>query len=163
MIKNDVAALFLLPRSHYKNIEGVDCYDEKRNALTYRDSLPVIAHPPCRFWSRLHGLAKPRRNEYELALWSYDLVKELGGILEHPFRSRLWKYIDVEPFPLCQSNFGHKMRKETGLLFVNCEPREIPFKLEAKQYKNISSVSKQQAMGTPLEFSRWLVETVRNK
>lgn len=156
-----LAALFCLPRSNYKKFDFIDVYDEKRNAFNYRGHLPVIAHPPCRFWSRLHGLAKPRKNEYEYALWSFDIVNRYGGILEHPLYSKFWEYVDVNPYPVHQGWFGHKMRKETGLYFVNCEPQRLPLNLEYPgKYKSISFVSKQQAMGTPINFATWLISSV---
>lgn len=155
-----VPVLFTLPRSEYSRLEGVDCYDEKRNAFNYSLGLKVIAHPPCRFWSRMHGLAKPRKKEYECALWAFDLVNELGGILEHPIHSNLWNYVGVKPYPIDLGWYGHPMKKTTGLYFNQVEiPRfELGFR---NDYKWLNKCSKRQAMYTPLEVCKKLVNSVR--
>ena len=157
-----VAILFALPRSNYLEVEGTDVYDLKRNALTFSGKNKVIAHPPCRFWCKIHYLAKPLRKEYELALWAYEVVKNNGGILEHPLTSNLWKYLDIKPFPLDQGWFGHKMRKQTGLYLKDVDLLPLPLKLEVKgEYKWNYNVSKREVMSTPIEFAKFLVESVR--
>lgn len=160
---NDVAALFVLPRSYYKKIPGVDCYDEKRDARNYRGKLSVIAHPPCRFWCRLAHMAKPEKNEYELGIWAAELVTELGGVLEQPAHSRLFKYMNLPYIEVKQIWWNHLMVKPTWLYFSKCEPGEIPFRLVPNRAKGIKYCSKQQAMHTPKEFAEWLVKSVRGE
>ena len=46
------AALFVQSNGCY-NIDGVDCWDEKRDARKYKGDLPVVAHPPCQLWGNM--------------------------------------------------------------------------------------------------------------
>lgn len=158
-----LAILFALPRSNYKKLDNLEVYDLKRNALTFNGGMRIIAHPPCRFWCKLWYLSKPEKNEYELALWAYDMVCEHGGILEHPHNSGLFKYVNEKPFILDQGWFGHKMKKRTGLIVKKTELNPLPLHLETPgEYKYIQMVSKQQAMGTPIEFAKYLVDSIRS-
>lgn len=140
---NPVTILFVRVDSPYKTMEGVDCYDSERNALTFSGSSPVVAHPPCRAWGVLSHMAKPREGERELALWAVDVVRRNGGVLEHPHGSRLWK---EKPLPhagefpdefggftveIDQYWFGHVANKPTKLYICGCQQAdlpEIPFK-----------------------------------
>lgn len=49
-----VPVLFVADSSNYKNDLRFDCYDKNRNALTIKNTLPAIYHPPCRTWGRLY-------------------------------------------------------------------------------------------------------------
>lgn len=46
----DVAALFVEEASTYMRVEGVDAWDEARDARLYDGPYPVVAHPPCKCW-----------------------------------------------------------------------------------------------------------------
>ena len=166
--KNDIAALFCLPRSVYAYIPGIEVYTEKENALNYIDTdKQIIAHPPCRFWSRMHGLAKPRKNEYELALWAFDRVNQNGGVLEHPADSGLWEYLNLprsKLFLVDQIHFGHLLKKTTALYSPNVQFLEVPFVLEPwVARKHINQVSKRQAMATPVRFAEYIVNSIRSR
>jgi hypothetical protein len=51
-----VAALYVTKGGCYFGLEGVDPWDEARDARTYAGPWPVIAHPPCQRWGRFwHG------------------------------------------------------------------------------------------------------------
>ena len=84
-----MAALFVRADSIYKTLPGVDAYDIERDARTYDGPWPVVAHPPCRAWGRLRTFAKPRPDERNLARLAVALVREFGGVLEHPENSTL--------------------------------------------------------------------------
>ena len=86
-----IAVLFVRGDSAYKNYNDLDVYDAERDALTFTGDMPVIAHPPCRAWGRLSHMANPREGERELALFALANVRALGGVLEHPKGSKLWK------------------------------------------------------------------------
>lgn len=49
-----VAALCVAPNSGYKAMPGVECYDQARDVRNFAGGMPVVAHPPCRAWERLH-------------------------------------------------------------------------------------------------------------
>ena len=85
-----VAVLFARQDSIYKRIAGCDVYDMDRDARTYDGPLPVVAHPPCRAWGRLRRFANPRPDERNIARLAVALVREFGGVLEHPAGSLLW-------------------------------------------------------------------------
>lgn len=126
-----VAALFVRRSSFYKSMAGVECFDADRDARTFDLSCPVVAHPPCRAWSKLRGLAKPRRDERDLAVWALWVVRHCGGVLEHPLASGLWRFFGIERgrrdvfggllVPVQQSQYGHRAEKWTGLYCVGAD------------------------------------------
>lgn len=130
----------------------LDCWDESRDARLYAGPHPVVAHPPCRNWSRLRHLAKG--DDSDCALRAVEQVRAFGGVLEHPAGSRLWLHADL-PMPLdrdwvnmrarvsyvtpCdrhggytavidQVEWGHVARKRTWLYLVGvpCTALEAP-------------------------------------
>lgn len=50
-----IAALYIDPRGPYPKMQGVECWDEKRDARLYAGPWPVVAHPPCERWGRWAG------------------------------------------------------------------------------------------------------------
>ena len=130
--------------------------------------------------------AKPRADERDLAPWAVDRVREFGGVLEHPLRSRLWpEYGLPEPgdrdafggwtLPIHQHWWGHRAEKSTRLYIVGVHPHEvpdIPMKLgepthvigdvgRASQGNNRPEVTKPEREHTPPDLARWLVELAR--
>lgn len=137
MSTRKVAVLFARRDSVYKSIDGCDVYDVERDARSFCDRLPVVAHPPCRAWGSLRHFAKPRPDEKALALFAVDVVRRCGGVLEHPVRSTLWPIAhlpDVEAvdvfggwtLPIDQKWFGHRAEKRTKLYIVGVSPRDLP-------------------------------------
>lgn len=104
MDENKVAVLFALKNSIYKTIPGCDVYDIKRNALTFPGRLPIVAHPPCRAWGRLRGLANIVEEEKDLARWALSQVRQWGGYSNT---------LNVRPYGL--SNHYHLGRREMNL------------------------------------------------
>jgi hypothetical protein len=73
-----IAVLCAQRRSVYHRMLGVDVYDIDRDARTFPG---VIAHPPCRAWSKhCAHQAKPDPGEKELGIWCAQQVKKWGGI-----------------------------------------------------------------------------------
>jgi len=75
-----VAVLFARRRSIYFDLPGCDVYDEARDVRNFVGGLPVVAHPPCRSWGRLRGLANPVAGEREatpvhLARWLVEVAR----------------------------------------------------------------------------------------
>lgn len=130
-----IAALFVQKNGHYFGLEGVDPWDEARDARKYAGPWPVVAHPPCARWCRLAGLVEARWGHkrgddggcFESALKS---VRTYGGVLEHPAYSDAWAAFDL-PDPvrggwqmgICggwschveQGRYGHPAKKATWL------------------------------------------------
>ncbi len=135
------AALFVLADGPYAGVNGVDCWDEARDARRYQGPFRVIAHPPCARWGRYWfggPSARVRRVKgdddgcFASALAS---VRRWGGVLEHPAASAAWKAFGLmEPpraggwivadwvggWTCCvdQGHYGHRAQKATWLYAV---------------------------------------------
>jgi hypothetical protein len=133
-----IPVLFAREDSAYKTMPSFDVYDIKRDARNYKGDNAVIAHPPCRAWGRLSHMANPRPDEKELALFSIDLVRKNGGVVEHPHGSRLWKHYEIPEFTdgvdsfggytitIDQWDFGHVARKKTKLYICGLPITDLP-------------------------------------
>lgn len=133
----DVGVLFSRADSIYKTLPGCDVYDIERDARTFPGGMPVVAHPPCRMWGKLRQFAKGRPDEKDLARFAVAMIRQWGGVLEHPYSSTLWPDQGLpEPgrrdeyggwtLVIDQDWFGHKAEKRTRLYIVGCDPRETP-------------------------------------
>lgn len=136
-----IAALFVQTNGCYFGLDGVDPWDESRDARKYAGPHPVVAHPPCERWGRywgggpmLHGTDRQKKlgdddGCFEFALYA---VRRWGGILEHPEGSHAWRAygLNLPPrsggwvnadmlggFTCCveQGAYGHRARKATWL------------------------------------------------
>ncbi len=138
-----VAALFADPKGVYSGLEGVDVWDEARDARLYAGPWPVVAHPPCNRWAKL-GRRELRGRDggcFVAALWA---VRTFGGVLEHPAESRAWRRYGLErpqgPWwtrglddegwvcAIDQWHYGFPTRKPTWLYYVGPEPAELPYR-----------------------------------
>lgn len=136
-----IAALFVARSGCYWDLEGVDPWDEERDARLYPGPWPVVAHPPCSRWCRLAGLVEARwghRRGDDDGCFAAALaaVRRWGGVLEHPAWSDAWRAHDLpHPDPAggwqrdihggwcChveQRWYGHRARKATWLYAVGC-------------------------------------------
>ncbi len=174
-----IPVLFVHNRSNYKKLGTFDCYDEKRNALTYTGSSPVIAHPPCRTFSRLRAFTTAPVEEKKLAYWAVDLVRKQGGIIEHPYDSQLWKDIDAPKpgtydkyggFTLVfdQYDFGYYTRKRTRLYIVGCKAAQLPplpmrFDLDTKQrtFVNLTTKQRSETVEPLCKYLASIIEIIR--
>lgn len=181
MSEKKVAALFVRSDSVYKQFYGVDCWDIERDARGFMGGCPVVAHPPCRAWGKLSHMARPRPDEKELALFAVRMVRECGGVLEHPKQSKLWTAAGLpEPgkfdcyggwtLPIDQNWWGHRAKKATRLYIVGCMPGEIqamPIVLgEASHVVGRSTsgkpeVTKAEREHTPIDLAKWLIDLAR--
>lgn len=95
-----IAALFVQGDGCYAGINGVDVWDERRDARLYRGPWPVVAHPPCQRWGRFwHGSTrKPHQFKFgdDHGCFAAALadVRAYGGVLEHPAESGAWNRKD---------------------------------------------------------------------
>jgi hypothetical protein len=159
---NDIAVLCASNKSKYYLINGLDIYDNNRNAFTFNSNLPIIAHPPCAQWSRLKGLAKPLILEKYLAVWCYEWIVKNGGILEHPNGSYLFDYLGIRNkcYKVDLREFGYPAIKTTLLYFHNYKPISQPLTLEPAR-SNVTKMHSADRMITPIKFNRWLVDAIR--
>lgn len=151
---------------------GVDCYDQHRNALTFRGGVPGVYHPPCRSWAKLKGFAKPVQGERDLALWSMDKVRTFGGVLEHPIGSELWNETGcMSPgirdthggvlITVNQADYGHRATKATGLYLVGVPIPQTPFE-NVQPTNTVERMCKAERERTPLPFALFLVNLARS-
>jgi hypothetical protein len=134
-----IAALYVDPAGCYAGIDGVDLWDEARDARRYGGAWPVVAHPPCQRWCKMAPVNQAR---YGISIGSDDgcfsfalaAVRRWGGVLEHPAYSLAWAghglpwppetggwQQDIEGGWCCyveQGNYGHRARKPTWLYAV---------------------------------------------
>ena len=183
---NTVAVLFAREDSIYKTMPECEVYDMERDARTYDGPWPVVAHPPCRAWGNFAMFAKPRPDERNLARLGVALVREFGGVLEHPYGSKLWP---AQRLPkqgerdqwggwtmvIDQHWWGHRAQKRTKLYIVGVEPGDVPdlpLKLGRAEFvvgdvgrastgDDRPEISKAEREHTPPELAVWLVDLAR--
>lgn len=136
-----IAALYVETDGVYYGRDGVDPWDETRDARDYRGPHPVVAHPPCQRWGAYWHGAPCRPHQHKLGTDSgcfaaaLTAVRAWGGVLEHPAYSRAWDYYGLARPPArggwvkadqyggwtChveQGWYGHVSRKPTWLYAV---------------------------------------------
>lgn len=91
-----IAALYVQPDGVYAGLDGVDVWDEARDARSYDGPHPCIAHPPCQRWGRFwHGSTR-KPHQFKMGddggcfAAALSAVRRWGGVLEHPADSRAW-------------------------------------------------------------------------
>lgn len=171
-----MAVLYVDARGPYPGLVE-SWYGEERDATSYNLSLPVVAHPPCAPWSRLARLNRHQKVEH--AIHALEVVRRLGGVLEHPASSRLWAYGGMprpgEPMDeyggrtiaVEQVRWGHVAVKPTWLYIVGGpDPttypvpphREPTHSCGMRRAYHLKSASAQQRRRTPIAFAEWLLD-----
>lgn len=163
--------------SVYHHFPALDIYDRARPAWQCHPRRPIIAHPPCRFWSRWNtrAAAPPATliSELLLGVWCAKLVTTYGGILEQPAFSRLWDAAKLpQPTPakhnafwscqVDQAQWGHPTAKPTWLYFARIHPCQVTWSgwtLANPRRLTLAHLTPGQRSATPLPFAQWLVET----
>lgn len=150
-------------KSNYYQVGGLDLWDINRDAYNFSGSNSVIAHPPCAQWSRLRSFAKTDQRQKDLAIHCYEVVKNNGGILEHPMGSLLWRSVGLSAGRLIsvdQSWFGFPARKRTLLWFVGYVPGSHPISFDCVTgcVQNMSSAARSLM---PLSMCLWLLRSDR--
>ena len=163
--------------SIYSAFPGLDVFTRTRDAWSAQPSGPVIAHPPCRCWSRSWALTsltvEGRIKEMMLAFKCLALVRRHGGILEQPAFSRFWNAANL-PRPglptqpgqdwslsVHQGNWGHRHAKPTWLFLSGIQPCQVAwsgFTLEAPSVNILADLTPGQRSATPKAFALWLIE-----
>lgn len=176
-----VVVLFARKDSIYKSL-GCDVWDIERDARMWLGGEPCICHPPCRAWGQLSHFAKPRPDEKQLAVFSIEMIRKHGGVLEHPRASKLWPYLGLPlgnevdeygGYSICVDQFawGHKARKRSLLYICGVEKRDlqpIPIRFDQIEYVVSSStrsrrgevkeITKKEREATPEAFAKWLIQ-----
>lgn len=143
-----IAALFVERNGVYWNLDGVDAWDEQRDARLYRGPHPVVAHPPCQRWGRYWSggpSVKVRRtlgDDNGCFIHALGSVRIFGGVLEHPEASHAFRvhgltipsksggwyrgFADSRgtEWTCCveQGHYGHPARKATWLYYYGETP-----------------------------------------
>ena len=142
-----IAALYVQKGGSYFGLEGVDPWDEARDARRYEGPHPVVAHPPCSRWCRLAGLVEARWGHKKgddggCFASALAAVRTFGGVLEHPAYSDAWKAFDL-PRPhraggwfgddargyschVEQGRYGHPAKKATWLYVHGVARERLP-------------------------------------
>lgn len=47
-----IAALYVKKNGCYFGLDGIDTWDEDRDARQYKGPYPIVAHPPCQRWGK---------------------------------------------------------------------------------------------------------------
>jgi hypothetical protein len=169
--------LFTQKNSTYNRL-NVNCYNIEKNALSYSGQSPVICHPPCRLFSRLSSFSTAPACERLLGVYSVMLVRKLGGIVEQPAGSKLWKICGIarstKPdhyggyvININQSWFGYECKKSTDLYIVGCPLSRLPalpMNFDAIQFaispsKRLPGLKNKETRSfTTEKLARWLIE-----
>lgn len=145
-----IAALYVESGGAYFGLDGVDPWDEPRDARKYPGPWPVVAHPPCQRWGRFwHGsTAKPhqfkRGDDGGCFAAALDALRRWGGVIEHPCDSHAWGpehfnlakpprsggWVEAAPglWTCCvyQGHYGHFAGKPTWLLVAGVSRDRLP-------------------------------------
>ena len=143
-----IAALYVQTGGAYYGLNGVDPWDEARDARRYAGPWPVVAHPPCDRWHMLSAVNHAR--------WGFTInedggcfaaalaaVRRWGGVLEHPAETRAFRFHGV-PEPqrgawqrtldgdwtteVDQAAYGHRARKRTWLIYCGHTPPPLDWR-----------------------------------
>lgn len=98
-----VAALYVETNGAYYGLDGVDPWDEERDARLYAGPHPVVAHPPCNLWVNFAAVNWKRYQRQRPAWYkggtdsgcfksAMNSVIDYGGVLEHPAFSHAWEH-----------------------------------------------------------------------
>lgn len=177
-----IAALYVQKNGCYFGHTDIDPWDEERDARKYNGPYPVIAHPPCQRWGKMWfgspsyvartGIRKKKGDDggcFEAAL---NVVRQYGGVLEHPYSSHAWPHFGLNKPPrtggwikadhyggytCCveQGRYGHWIRKPTYLLAYKTDLPELDWGISKPVYSQsaidkygIEKVKKMGEIGT---------------
>lgn len=133
-----IAALYVETGGCYFGLDGVDPWDQARDARQYAGPWPVVAHPPCQRWGAMAVVNYARWGGEHNRVGNDDgcfqsalaAVRKWGGVLEHPAKSKAfaahglpkpdrngWKASPCGGFvcEVWQSAYGHRANKATWL------------------------------------------------
>ena len=175
-----IAALYVQTNGCYFGLEGVDPWDEARDARLYDGPWPVVAHPPCERWS-IMGICRGYYDGKDGGCFESALanVRRCGGILEHPAHTLAWRTFGL-PVPsgvgwvrsmfssgwaceVDQRHYGHRVRKPTWLFYVGDDPPPVMiWGRGAASSQSVRSMGRRsdgtsRSNGTPIQFRDLLI------
>ncbi|NTF54393.1 hypothetical protein G6L12_05730 [Agrobacterium rhizogenes] len=148
-----IAALYVQKNGSYYGLDGVDPWDEERDARQYAGPWPVVAHPPCPRWGKmwfgqplavkLTGERKKLGDDGGCFKHALSAVRTFGGVIEHPWGSLAWPHFDLNTpdraggwimadfiggWTCCveQGQYGHYARKPTVLYVHGINAADLP-------------------------------------
>lgn len=178
----ELAALYVQTNGCYSNLPGVDAWDEKRDARSYKGPMPVVAHPPCARWGRFAKGSPATSGAYtpgdDRGCFAHALnaVRTWGGVLEHPRDSLAWDahHLNKPPYAggwitadlhggwtccVFQGHYGHAAQKPSWLYACKTELPSLKWgPSDAVQHPTsprrgiLETMSKRQRAATPIEF-----------
>lgn len=183
-----IAALYVETNGQYFGLEGVDPWDEARDARRYAGPWPVVAHPPCDRWHQLSAVNHKRwgfriNEDGGCFAAALNAVRKWCGVLEHPAESRAFRFHGI-PEPnrggwqrtidgdwtteVDQAAYGHRARKRTWLLYVGrVDPPSLKWARSAGTHQigrfdqTRPVMGKKEALTTPTEFRDVLLNIAR--
>lgn len=147
-----IAALYVETGGSYFGLPEVDPWDQERDARKYAGPHAVVAHPPCQRWGKLWagqplwikrtGERKIKGDDDGCFAHALAMVRQCGGVLEHPWGSHAWSHFGLKVPPrsggwieadgflgwtCCveQGRYGHYARKPTLLYTVGTDRPEL--------------------------------------
>lgn len=137
-----VAALYVQPGGVYYGLEDVEPWGlPDKDARDYVGPWPVVAHPPCKRWSKIAAVHGVRNGQddgcFESALHA---VESFGGVIEHPAGSMAWEWFGIRSpgqmgwqktirggwtCQVEQGNYGHDAPKSTWLYYYGNDPHGL--------------------------------------
>lgn len=148
-----IAALYVKRNGPYFGLQGIDPWDEGRDARLYDGPWPVVAHPPCQRWgkmwfgqplaTKITGERKKLGDDGGCFKAALEAVRKFGGVIEHPWGSFAWPHFDLNTpdrsggwimadfiggWTCCveQGQYGHYARKPTILYVFGIDQRNLP-------------------------------------
>ena len=174
------AALYVDPDGPYAGLDGVEVWDEARDARKYAGPYPVVAHPPCTRWCKPATIHFQRDgNDGGCVAAALASVRAFGGVLEHPAYSLAWRRFGLCIPPLSggwvnadwiggwtchvnQGHYGHRTQKPTWLYAHSC-------KLPSLQWGQSRATMTHEGIGsgkvrsvTPVPFRDLLLSMARS-
>lgn len=152
MTQPHIAALYVETDGAYFGLDGVEPWNEARDARQYAGPWPVVAHPPCQRWGKLWagqplwikrtGIRKVKGDDGGCFAAALNAVRTFGGVIEHPWGSHAWAHFNLNIPPrsggwiaadfyggwtCCveQGRYGHYARKPTLLYAVGTDLPEL--------------------------------------
>jgi hypothetical protein len=104
-----LVALYVDPeRGPYAGLLGSErCWGIERDGKQYNDDGPVVAHPPCKSWSRRFSWRKDiDRSGHDCGPRAVEQVRKAGGVIEHPAHSALWEHCKLPKPGEAPDSFG---------------------------------------------------------